>query len=346
MPAKAKPTRIPVEFVFNPNWWFRNYDISFDRPFYFDRDARIANDVLMRRALYERFGLGEPDPQPRPIIGSMHVAGGFVVPALLGVDIRFAQNEAPWQVASNLSREQALALKVPELESTWPMSELIPQMDSLQKEFGSVIGDFNTDGVINTASQLRGQQLFVDMLEDVELADHLFAVVAETQARVVECVRQRTGTCSLAVNRSILNVDPTLYIHPNCSVQMISPALFQKRLLPFELRLAQRLRPYGIHHCGNNAHLFAPLYAQTGLRFLDVGWGSDISKVRAALPRTFLNLRLSPMRMLNEPASVIREDIARLLAAAGDQADVGLCCINMDYSTPNENVRAVIQAVS
>lgn len=343
-PAKSNRSRIPVEFVFNPNWWFRNYGISFDRPFYFDPEERNANDLLMRRALYERFSLGEPDPQPRPVIGSMHVAGGFVVPALLGVEISFAKNEAPWQVSSNLSREQVLALKAPSLESTWPVSDLIRQMDSLREKFGYVLGDFNTDGVINTALQVRGQQLFVDMLEDVELVQHLFAVVAETQARVVECVRQRTGTCSLAVNRSILNVDPALYVHGNCSVQMISPALYQKRLLPYELLLARRLRPYGIHHCGNNAHLFAPLYAQTDLRFLDVGWGSDVSQIRAALPQTFLNLRLSPMRMLNEPADVIREDVGRRLATAGDPANVGICCINMDYGTPDENVRAVIEA--
>jgi hypothetical protein len=125
MPAKPNRSRIPVEFVFNPNWWFRNYGISFDRPFYFDPEARIANDLLIRRALYERFGFGEPVPQARPVIGSMHVAGGFVVPALLGVEIRFAQNEAPWQVASNLSREQVLALETPDVESTWPMSNLI-----------------------------------------------------------------------------------------------------------------------------------------------------------------------------------------------------------------------------
>jgi hypothetical protein len=344
MPTNPKPQRIPVEFVFNPNWWFRNYGISFERDFYLDPKQRIANDLLMRRALHERFGLGEPDPQPRPVIGSMHVAGGFVVPALLGVEIRLAPNEAPWQVASNLSREKVLALKVPDLESTWPMNDLIRQMDSLEHEFGHVVGDLNTDGVINTALQVRGQQLLVDLLEDVELVEHLFAIVAETQARVVECLRRRTGTCSVAVNRSILNVDPALYIHPNCSVQMISPALFQQRLLPYELLLARRLQPYGIHHCGNNTHLFAHLYAQTGVRFLDVGWGSDVSRVKAALPQTFLNLRLSPMRMLNQPPSSIREDVARLLAAVGDTTNVGLCCINMDYGTPDENVRAVIEA--
>jgi hypothetical protein len=343
MPTQPEHSRAPVEFIFNPNWWFRNYGISFDRRFYFDREARIANDLLMRQALYARFGLGEPDPQPRPMIGSQHIAGGFVVPALLGIEIRFADNEAPWPVPANLSRKHALALQAPDLAPTWPMRELIPQMDALQCEFGWVAGDLNTDGVLNTALQLRGQQLFVDMLEDVELAEHLFAVVAETQARVAECIRQRTGTCSVAVNRSILNVDPAIYVHANCAAQMVSSALFERLLLPHERLLARRLRPYGIHHCGNSTHLFAPLYAQIKLRFLDVGWGSDVAQVRAALPHTFLNLRLSPLRMLHETAKVIRGDVEQLLAAAGGRANAGLCCINMDCGTPDENVRAVLE---
>lgn len=42
---------IPVEVVFNPNWWFRNYGISLEESFYLQRDQRIANDLVMRRAL-------------------------------------------------------------------------------------------------------------------------------------------------------------------------------------------------------------------------------------------------------------------------------------------------------
>lgn len=56
----------------------------------------------MRRVMYERFGLGEPSPQSRPIIGSAHVAGGFVIPALFGVEARFRAAEAPWAIASFL----------------------------------------------------------------------------------------------------------------------------------------------------------------------------------------------------------------------------------------------------
>ncbi len=334
---------IPVEIVFNPNWWFRNYGISFDRGFYFDRRARVENDVLMRRVLHDRFGLGEPDPRPRPIAGSQHVAGGFVVPALLGVEYRFSDNQAPCAIPRERSREEILALRVPDIRATWPMDRLIAEMDALEAEYGHVVGDFNTDGILVTALHLRGNRFFMDMVEDEELTTHLFSVVTETTALVAAYVKSRTGTSSVSVNRSIVNVDPSIFLHGNCSVQMISPRLYQRSVRPFERRLADALRPYGIHHCGNNLHLFAGAYAGLSPAFCDVGWGSDVALCRQRLPGVFLNLRLSPVRMLQESAATIRRDTEQLLRAAGETHNIGVCCINMDHGTPDENVLAMIE---
>ena len=337
---------MPVEVVFNPNWWFRNYGISFDESFYFDRRKRIENDRRMRRALYARFGIGKPDPEPRPIIGSRHVAGGFVIPALLGVKVLFSENQAPWNVPANLGREEILAFKPPEIETTWPMNRFIEDMDWLEKEFGRVVGDLNTGGLINTALELRGQQFFVDMLEDPELVRHLFAVIAETQMRVVRCIQARTGTSSVSVNRSIVTVDPAIYVHSNCSVQMISPKLYRAAVWPHERRLAQEVRPFGIHHCGNNLQLYAASYAELQPVFCDVGWGSDVARVSQALPDTFLNLRVDPVRMLQRSKEEIQNDVESLLEGVTRGAAkprFGLCSINMDYGTPDENVMTLYE---
>lgn len=337
-------THIPVEVIFNPNWWYQNHRISFDESFYLDRRQRIENDVTMRRALHECFGIGEADPQPRPVIGSQFIAGGFVIPALLGVEIRFSAAEAAWPVPIDLPREKIMALRPPDIRSTWPMNVLIADMDTLEKEFGCVIGDFNTGGVFNTSMELRGQQLFVDLLEDEELVRHLFSVVAETEMAVSEYVRARTGTASVAVNRSIVNVDPRIHIESNCSVQMISPAVYRQCLLPWHQEVSQRRAPFGIHHCGDNLQIFAPAYAETHAVFYDVGWGSDVAKCSAALPDAFLNLRLSPVRLLQGTAAEAHNDALTLLRAAGRSAKVGLCCINMDHGTPDENVHAIFAA--
>ena len=105
------------------------------------------------------------------------------------------------------------------------------------------------------------------------------------------------------------------------------------------------MQPYGIHHCGNNLHKIAPVYAELPLTMVGVGWESDVAKVREALPDTFLNLRLSPIRMLQNSPAEIAADTEMLLQAAGPLDKTGICCINMDYGTPDENLFAMYEVV-
>lgn len=103
----------------------------------------------------------------------------------------------------------------------------------------------------------------------------------------------------------IERVDPSIFLHANCSVQMISPRSYREMHLPVEQRMAERIQPFGIHHCGDNMHRIAPVYAELPACFFDIGWGSDIAACRQALPDAFLNLRLNPVRMLQcTPAEI------------------------------------------
>ena len=157
---KIEPkTFLPFELVFNPYWLNRTAGISFDESFYLDSATRVGNDVTMRRMLFERYGalgLGEANPQPRPVIGSLHVAGGFVIPALLGAHIRFEANAAPQPEPMHLVPEQIDAFEKPDWRNTSPMNRLIADMDALEEKFGCVIGDLNTDGLLNAAYHLYG----------------------------------------------------------------------------------------------------------------------------------------------------------------------------------------------
>jgi hypothetical protein len=179
----------------------------------------------MRQALYRRFRLGVSNPGPRPIVGSEHVAGGFIMPALFGCEIRFEADAAPTPVPRDLGAEEALAITVPDIATTWPMSQLIADLDSLESQFGWACGDFDLDGVLNTALQIRGQQFFMDFYEAPQLAHHVLSVVTGAQIAVGTYMRARTGTLSLSTNRSTVNVDPAIFLHSNCSVQMVSPQL-------------------------------------------------------------------------------------------------------------------------
>jgi uroporphyrinogen-III decarboxylase len=339
---------IPVELVFNPNWWNKTTGISFEQPFYLDLQTRIKNDVIMRKVLFQRFGdlgLGEPDPQLRPVIGSLHVAGGFVIPALLGADILFAPDAAPQPRPMHLTMEQIEQFEKPDFRQNWPMNELIAQMDAMEAEWGYLAGDLNTDGLLNAAYHLYGADLFTDFYNAPQRAQRLMEIIADLIADVSSYIRQRTGSCAIACNRMVERVAPELFLHANCSVPMISPASYRQMQLPVEMKMAQRLQPFGIHHCGNNLERYAKAYAELPLEFIDVGWGSDVAACRQALPNAFFNLRLSPLRMLTCTPQEIASDTEYLLSAAGDLNLAGVCCINMDYGTPDENIFSMFEVV-
>ena len=179
-------TFLPIELVFNPNWWHQAAGISFDEPFYLDAETRSKNDVIMRRVLHERYGdlgLGEADPQPRPVIGSMHVAGGFVIPALLGAPIRFEADAAPQPEPIHLTADQIDALQPPDWKNLWPMTSLIADMDALETQYGYVIGDLNTDGLLNAAYHFYGQDLFTDFYNAPDRVRRFLGLIGELIAR-------------------------------------------------------------------------------------------------------------------------------------------------------------------
>ncbi len=339
---------LPIELVFNPNWWRRTAGISFEKPFYLDAKTRTQNDVTMRRVLYERFGelgMGKADPKPRPIIGSLHVAGGFVIPALLGAEILFSPDAAPQPRPVGLSSAQVETLEKPDFRNTWPMKQLIADMDALQPIHGGLVGDINTDGLLNAAYHLYGENLFIEFYRAPERVRRLLDVIGELIVDVASYVQGRTGSCSISVNRMVERVDPRMFLHANCSVQMISPDSYRALHLPVEQRMAERIQPFGIHHCGDNAHKIAPLYAELPVCYVEVGWGSDVALCRQALPNAFLNLRLSPVRMLQSTPHEIAEDTENLLLGAGPLEQVGVCCINMDYGTPDDNILAMFEVL-
>jgi uroporphyrinogen-III decarboxylase len=339
---------LPVELVFNPNWWHQTAGISFDKPFYFDAETRIQNDMTMRRVLHARYGdlgPGEADPQPRPVIGSLHVAGGFVIPALLGADVIFAPDAAPQPRPMGLSLAQIETLEKPDFRDAWPTNQLIGDMDALEAQYSYLMGDMNTDGLLNAAYHLYGQELFLDFYQAPERARRALDIIGELIVDVASYIRQRTGSCSISVNRMVEHVDPALFLHANCSVQMISPNSYREMHLPVEQRMAKRIRPFGVHHCGDNMHRIAPIYAELPACYFEVGWGSDVAACREALPDAFLNLRLSPVRMLQCTPQEIASDTEELLLATGPLEQVGVCCINMDYGTPDDNIFAMFEVI-
>ena len=159
---------------------------------------------------------------------------------------------------------------------------------------------------------------FVDFYQAPERVRRLLDLIGELIVDVALAVRARTGTCSMSVNRMVAHVDPAIFLHANCSVQMISPESY--RADPAARSSSAWPRASSRSGSTTAATICTASRRPTpssGRCFYDVGWGSDVAACRAALPDAFLNLRLSPIRMLRATPAEIAEDTERLLQAAG-----------------------------
>ena len=194
--------------------------------------------------------------------------------------------------------------------------------------------------------ELRGSDFLLDLHEDPEIADRLLSLAAGLVVEVSTYMRRRTGTSSIAVNRSVLSVDAAIHLTSNCSVNMIAPKLYESRILPHEIRVARRLAPFGIHHCGSNLHKYADPYNRMDLHFLDVGSGSDLQACDRLYANAFLNLRMNPVHLLQNSEDEIYGEVQATLKMCGRTAKVGVCCINMDGQTPDRNVKAMFRAAA
>lgn len=342
----AREVFLPVEVVFHPSWWHRHAGIDFDEGFFYDPSRRVAAERTMERVLHEKFGdlgLGEDRDRDLPVLGPVHNAAGYLLSEMIGCRIEY-QNDAPPQVIP--ARRQDLELDVEAAFASPAFLRLRRLVEDLKRAHGRVVGDVNWGGVLNLALDRRGQDIFLDMLDRPQPVRAFFGRIAEVIDRFTSFIESETGTTSISVNRLVRHLPGPIFLHSECALTMISIEHYRSFLMPFDRAWSLRRRPFGIHYCGPDAHRFADIFAELPhLDFLDVGWGGDLAILRRKLPGTFLNIRLSPVEIVDQSIEDIGRSIETRVAASGDPALTGVCCINMDDRITDDRVRAVFETV-
>ena len=87
--------------------------------------------------------------------------------------------------------------------------------------------------------------------------------------------------------------------------------------------------------------------ARTGIADVILySWGGDVAALRRALPRTFLNIRLSPVEIVSQSPESIRSTIRQKVAQSADPYLTGICCINMNRRVSDQQVAAILESVA
>jgi hypothetical protein len=338
---------LPVDIVLHPSWWHRHTGITFDEDFFYHPKRRVEAERAMEKALYDRwgaFGLGRDRDQDIPYIGAVHLAAGFMVSEMMGCRVEYQQDAAPQVIEADLDSP---AIQPEKAFQSAIFKRFQALLETLKTRYGYVKGDINWGGILNTAIDLRGQQLFMDMFDKPQELQGFFGGIAAVIERFVSGVAHETGTSSIAVNRNVGNIPAPVYLHSECSHTMISVKDYETYLLSFDAAWSEQFRPFGIHYCGNDPHRYAESFAKLPrLDFLDVGWGGDVAQLRRHLPHTFLNLRLNPVGITEQSVEEIRHIITELVNASGNPWLTGVCCINMDHQVSDEQIAAIFQTVA
>lgn len=337
--------KLPVEIVLHPSWWNKHAGISFDESFFYNPERRVKDERLMEEVLYERFGdlgLGEDHLKDLPQIGAVHLASGYLLSEMLGCKIEYFEDSAPQVICAHredLKIDEAAAFK------SEAFQKLVRLIEQLKAKYGYVVGDINWGGVLNLAIDVRGEEIFTDMIMRPDEVKAYFRSLANVIDKFVWYVQSLTGTSSISVNRSARLLDMPVAIHSECSHTMISEQDYRDFLLPIDIEWSKRHQPYGIHYCGKDPHRHAAEFAKIErLAFLDLGWGGDVALLRKHLPNTFFNIRLNPVDIESYTRDELRQIIKDRVEASGDdQTLTGICCINMDDKVSDKRIREIYE---
>jgi hypothetical protein len=338
---------LPVDIILAPEWWNKHAGICFDHDFFFHPARRVDDERKMEEVLNDkwgRFGLGSEKDQARPEVGAVHLAAGYMISEMLGCKVRYYENHPPQVVPQNTHK---LSIETDRAFKSQAFRDFQKLMEALKRRYGSVCGDVNWSGILNIALDLRGQDVFIDMITNPDDVKQGFSQLANVIERFVRIVESQTGTSSISVNRNVRHFEKSVFLHSECSHTMISEAFYERFLLPFDIAWSQRHRPFGIHYCGMDPHRYARVFARLPhLDFLDVGWGGDVAKLRKFLPKTFLNIRLSPVEIVGQSADEIHSTITRLVSESANPYLTGVCCINMDDTVGDDKINAIYETVN
>jgi len=327
---------LPVSLYFMPEWWDRHFHGRTPRPARPSQPALEAMYLARLRFLYEQFGrwgIGEERPTRGPGQISTVIRYGFdLVPALLGTQLDLAD---AWGFYPRLRSLAALHSVKPVDIRGHPEGEwILREKERLERLYGRCSHCIDLGSVTNNAFRMIGEELYAELLHDPAAVESLFGTILATMSALYDFLVDHFGG---------MNPVPI----SNCNVGLMSPALYERRVLPFDARQSQFAEHRGgapraaVHHCDVPVDRFLPAYAKLpGLASIQAAISSDIRAAKAVAGGCAFSALVSPGYLCGDLA--VFERVLRDAFAAG--AD-DLALWNVDSQTDAEALRRAFDLI-
>ena len=337
VPDDPQRDNVVIVTGFMPSWWEREYGITFRKDFHTKPKTHQATLAKMAALLRERFQDVEnfffspfDYENSYPV---ERVYGDALIPAMFDVEVSFDEASGhPYTDCVNLSDEQALRLAVPDVERHSVLRSIFEGRSDTRVP---VAGELGFEGVINIAYQLRGQNMFGDLLEKPDLIDHVFEVVYGTIHNTVQAARNWQDPAGKK---------PTCFVTCDCMINMISPKMYREHLLEFDKGLHTSFDFFGIHTCNWTVDPYLEAIAEIGeIGYLDMGAETDLEKVHQLFPELTPTVFFHPEKLRNLTPARVKREIAELGRRIG-RGYILLC--DLETGTTDGQIKAAYEAAS
>ncbi|OVE78889.1 hypothetical protein BVY01_04195 [bacterium I07] len=324
------------EIGFTPKW-FKPLNIDFGRRWHESPKYRRESVLRMRDFVQKQFSaysvglLTGDEEQPDLLTG---VYGANFISSLYGVSQTYHTSGWPQSKPLNLTDTEIDALRPPVLNEHPLFQKLLKQIEWIMISEGKLLGYINWQGILNNAYRLRGEKLFLDLIDSPERCIHLFDCLFETMVEACSCILEIKGD----------NVpEKSFFTVSNCLINLVSPEIYENLLMPYDQKLATYFGCLGIHNCQWCADPYLEAYSQIdNVGYIDMGIESDLKRARSLFPVSRRALMLKQDFIKNEQNGNVENTLERV-------ADEFGCCdlvlADLDSNHPDGSIDEFIDQI-
>jgi len=331
-----KELNISVYFMWE--WWERYFHSSYKRPEKISEDALDDMYLKRKRFLYDNFGqygIGEEMPQlDGSFVDIVTRYGMDFIPYLFGAALR-VQDAGGW-MPEPFEKEILRKMKAVDLKDH-PMAEwIIREKEKKIKRYGKASLMIHHEGPTNIAVRMRGEEFYIDLIEDPSFASYLLELVSETMFHIFGFTVKNFETNSA-------------FGLGNCNVTMISPDLYEKVIRPFDIEFSRRSAEISgryndlvLHHCDVKVDRFIETYSRIpNIRALQASHDSDIQRVNDIMPEVDFYAMFNPSEISRKTVGEIFCDVDRAVGLGAKELDIW----NVDPGVDVKKLTGIFDAI-
>lgn len=333
------PLYVSCSISFSSAWYHHHAGSRYTEDILGDPVARYEQSKReweCRINKYPEFFEREKDSPPRPYLG----IGVPTNPKIFGCKVKFREHMDAHALPLLKPDDDPKSLKLPDVQEgmNWVYEEIDTLLDAGWKR--KELGLPDLQGPLNTSMKLVGDQRMLRLIASKKRAGdvrHVLEVASDLYIEVHQSLRKATER---AVDGG--------FTASGCTYFYISPKHFENFIIPI-VKKCEVLGEAGLHHCGEAPTEKIEAYAKYPWRNVTFGFGSDLKLARKLMIHPKLGpiqfgCRISPFRMLNQPAEQITKDVEWILEnVKGGPAGIHL--VGCPNGTPEENLWALWNAV-